>query len=436
MKSRIKGWAFILLAAGALIAGCAAPAAATQSPTAAPQLPAPITGQEPTAELPADSPTPAPTLAPTEPPTAAAETTAIRYDVVNPDSKARYRVREQLANLTLPNDAVGETDQVTGAIVLLPDGTFDPAASQVVVDMASIASDSGRRDNFVRGNVLETHTYPQAVFVPKRAEGLPVPPPETGEVNFQLIGDLTIRAETREVAWTVTGAVEGGRAVGQATTSFTFADFNLTQPRVPIVLSIEDEIRLELDLVLQRSGGPAAAAEGAGQPAEAAAAPGFTCAAPAALTPALTEGPYYTPGAPERTSLWEAGVPGTRLLLTGYVLTADCQPVPGALLDFWQADGAGRYDNSGYVLRGIQYTDENGRYELETVIPGEYPGRTPHIHVKVQAPGGPLLTSQVFFPDAAQNQTDRIFDQGLLVTYLDPAGDVVQATFNFVIATQ
>ena len=89
---------------------------------------------------------------------------------------------------------------------------------------------------------------------------------------------------------------------------------------------------------------------------------------------------------------------GERLIVTGYVLDQDCKPVAGALLDFWQADGEGVYDNEGYRLRGRQYTDAEGRYRLETVIPGEYPGRTEHIHVKAQAPGGRVLTTQLYFP--------------------------------------
>ncbi|HWQ84474.1 MAG TPA: hypothetical protein VN363_07910 [Anaerolineales bacterium] len=159
------------------------------------------------------------------------------------------------------------------------------------------------------------------------------------------------------------------------------------------------------------------------------------CISPAALTPALTEGPYFKSGSPERNSLLDPGIPGTRLTLTGYVLTADCQPVANALLEFWQADANGVYDNAGYTLRGHQFSDENGKYLLETVIPGIYTGRTEHIHFKVQAPGGPVLTSQLFFPDVAENQSDRIFDPSLVLP-LVPVGDGQTAEFNFIIALQ
>lgn len=156
------------------------------------------------------------------------------------------------------------------------------------------------------------------------------------------------------------------------------------------------------------------------------------CAVNRQLTPAQTEGPYYTPNSPERTSLIEPGMGGTKLVVSGYVLTPECKPVAGAWLDFWQADDQGVYDNAGYRLRGHLFTDESGRYTLETIVPGEYPGRPPHIHVKVQAPNGPILTAQIYFPDEPSNTTDSIFDPALLADVQDTAEGKV-ATFNFVV---
>jgi protocatechuate 3,4-dioxygenase beta subunit len=149
-------------------------------------------------------------------------------------------------------------------------------------------------------------------------------------------------------------------------------------------------------------------------------------------TPAQTEGPYFKPGSPQRSSLLEAGTSGTRLTLTGHVLTLDCKPVAGAVLDFWQADASGSYDNSGFKLRGHQSVDAAGRYSLETVMPGLYPGRTEHIHVKVQAPGRPALTTQLYFPGVARNQQDSIFSPDLVVSLAD-AGSDKAATYNFVL---
>ena len=168
-----------------------------------------------------------------------------------------------------------------------------------------------------------------------------------------------------------------------------------------------------------------------GQPAAAQIAPPVDCSG-LTVTPAQTEGPYWTPNSPERSSLLEPGVSGTRLVITGYVLDAYCRSIAGALLDFWQADATGQYDNAGYSLRGHQYTDENGRYVLETVVPGLYPGRTRHIHVKVQAPGGPVLTTQLYFPGEPANARDGIFSSQAVLDVED-TGDGIAAAFNFVL---
>lgn len=151
-----------------------------------------------------------------------------------------------------------------------------------------------------------------------------------------------------------------------------------------------------------------------------------------AQTPGLTEGPYFSPGSPLRASLVEPGMAGTRLTLTGSVLTAACKPVARALLDFWQADARGVYDNRGYRLRGHQLTDAKGRYTLQTVVPGLYPGRTEHIHVKVQAPGGPVLTTQLYFPGTGENGGDRLFTPLTLVRWRK-VGSGRAARFDFVL---
>jgi protocatechuate 3,4-dioxygenase beta subunit len=152
-------------------------------------------------------------------------------------------------------------------------------------------------------------------------------------------------------------------------------------------------------------------------------------------TVAVTEGPYFKANSPERASLREAGVVGTPLTLSGQVVSSKGQPIARALLDFWQADGSGGYDNTGYLLRGHQFSDAEGRYQLETVVPGIYPGRTRHIHVKVQAPNGPILTTQLFFPGEAQNASDSIFNARLLVAETDGLQGAKLATFKFVVNT-
>ena len=150
-------------------------------------------------------------------------------------------------------------------------------------------------------------------------------------------------------------------------------------------------------------------------------------------TPSQTEGPYFTPDSPQRASLLEAGMGGQRLVVAGTVLTTDCRPVQRALLDFWQADDAGEYDNQGYRLRGHQFSDAEGGWRLETVVPGIYTGRTRHIHVKVQAPDGPVLTTQLYFPGEPGNDRDGIFQPELVLTDVRDSGGTRQGSFTFVL---
>jgi protocatechuate 3,4-dioxygenase beta subunit len=150
-------------------------------------------------------------------------------------------------------------------------------------------------------------------------------------------------------------------------------------------------------------------------------------------TPPLSEGPYFTPNSPRRRSIVPAGAAGTRLTLSGRVLTTAGKPIPNALIDFWQTNARGAYDNSGYRFRGHQFTNAKGQYALYSVVPGLYPGRTRHIHVKVQAPRERVLTTQLFFPGVAGNRTDSIYDPDCVVKRWRLSNGRRLATFDFVL---
>ncbi len=145
-----------------------------------------------------------------------------------------------------------------------------------------------------------------------------------------------------------------------------------------------------------------------------------------------TEGPFYTPNTPERTNLREDGMAGTPLLVTGRVLNNDGSPVIGAILDFWHADNDGVYDNVGYRLRGHQFTDAEGNYRLETIVPGLYPDRTRHIHVIMQGQNTRCLTTQMYWPSEPRNLWDEIFHPSLLMQVTEN-GDGQVAGFDFVL---
>lgn len=155
-------------------------------------------------------------------------------------------------------------------------------------------------------------------------------------------------------------------------------------------------------------------------------------------------GPYYRPGAPFVDDLTTPTMEGTRFNLSGKVLDPDCQPIAGALLDFWQADDDGGYDNDGvadpppdeYVLRGRVETDANGSYSLRTIIPGHYLNgnqyRPAHIHVTVSAAGHESLTTQLYFEGDPYNDIDPFIIDTLIMPLTD-VGDEKSSVFDIVL---
>lgn len=167
--------------------------------------------------------------------------------------------------------------------------------------------------------------------------------------------------------------------------------------------------------------------------AQSVAAPICDPASPLPPTPAQTAGPYFKEGSPERTNLREPGMDGTPLTVTGQVVDADCTPLSDVKIDVWHADAAGTYDNDGYRLRGHLFTDEEGAYMLETIVPGLYPGRTRHIHVRLTTTDGRELTTQLYFPDEPQNASDSIYDAQLEVVPLVVNDNGTNVGFTFVL---
>lgn len=185
---------------------------------------------------------------------------AIRFTIAPTGNAARYRVREQLLGFDRPNDAVGETSQISGTIVVDSTGALVAGQSRVVVQTGAFRSDSDRRDNYVRGRLLQAEEHPTVTLVPTAVRGLPARLPAAGAaagpVTFELVGDLTVRGVTRPTTWRVTARQAGNQVTGSASTRFTFVDFAIEPPRVRSVLSVADTIALEYDFTLARSAAP------------------------------------------------------------------------------------------------------------------------------------------------------------------------------------
>lgn len=200
------------------------------------------------------------------------------------------------------------------------------------------------------------------------------------------------------------------------------------------------------------SAGPAAEAAEKGRPATSGGAARPLAVTPACSgqeTPASIEGPLFKPNSPTRGDLITPAIRGVRLDLSGVVYDTACKPLPETLIEFWQCDQNGDYDTAGFSLRGHQYTDSRGAYLLKTIIPRDYWGRwgqrAPHIHTQVQVSGGPLLVTQLYFPDdtqaygrdfAALNAADRLRNPACTIALTGPEDGRYTGAFDFVLTTK
>lgn len=161
-----------------------------------------------------------------------------------------------------------------------------------------------------------------------------------------------------------------------------------------------------------------------------------SCADPT-QTPWVSEGPFYAPSTPRTNDLRPTNHGVEELRLAGRVLDPNCRPIPGAIVDFWQTDPDGVYDHFGYKFRGHQFTDGQGRYELLTLPPVSYRfmgiARRRHIHMKVAAPGYPLLTTQVFFPFGPDREVeDFSYHPDLVTSIVQATTPFIEARYDFV----
>ncbi|MFQ6026958.1 MAG: YceI family protein [Dehalococcoidia bacterium] len=219
----------------------AVPATATTvAPTPVPATATPVV---PTPVPPTATPVPVSTQPATLSPVAAGSARV----TLTSGSQARYIIGEQLARRDLPNDAIGETTDISGTINLNSSGKIDSLGSQITVNLQTLTSDANRRDRFIRNNALNSNKFPTAEVAVQELPGLPWPLPDSGEASFQLVSDLTVHGETRPVTWEVTAQFGPEAVTGTARTTITFDQFNMEKPSLFFIVSVNDEIDLELD---------------------------------------------------------------------------------------------------------------------------------------------------------------------------------------------
>jgi YceI-like protein len=178
-------------------------------------------------------------------PTAAA-LAGLVFDVPDFSGKATIRIREQLFDWPAPDDAVLTTDGITGAFGLRDDGTF-AEGSLLRVPLVTLKSDDNRRADAAR-EAMNADRFRDATVKPVRVTGLTLPLPASGTFTFTLESLMTVNGFEREVRWDVNAEKSGRELNVSARTAFKFGLFGMEPPRRGPVLSIVDEIRMEIEL--------------------------------------------------------------------------------------------------------------------------------------------------------------------------------------------
>lgn len=151
------------------------------------------------------------------------------------------------------------------------------------------------------------------------------------------------------------------------------------------------------------------------------------------------EGPFYVSDAPVRGDLDTWGDSGLKITLSGTVTDASCTPLENAIVEIWQADDEGAYDNDSTDkrYRGQQATDAEGRYSFTTIMPGHYLNgqqfRPAHIHVKVWVDGVERLTTQLYFAGDPYNDIDAWFDEAREMAVDDHGDGTADCVYDFAV---
>jgi hypothetical protein len=182
----------------------------------------------------------------------AAALSGLVFDVPDFSGKATIRIREQLFEWPAPDDAVLTTDGISGAFGLRDDGTF-AEGSLLRVPLVTLKSDDDRRADAAR-ETMNANRFRDATVKPVRATGLTLPLPASGRFTFTLESLMTVNGFEREVRWDVTADRAGRDLNVRATTAFKFGLFGMEPPRRGPVLSIQDEIRMAIELGAKERG--------------------------------------------------------------------------------------------------------------------------------------------------------------------------------------
>ncbi|GMV86364.1 MAG: hypothetical protein AMXMBFR80_22190 [Dehalococcoidia bacterium] len=173
------------------------------------------------------------------------------YRIIEGQSEAWYLADEKLARLPTGSTAKGTTNKISGTFHLTSDGLDPSKPTTFTVDLASITSDNSRRDERMRG-ALETSKYPTTTFTATSISGLPAAFGATDTV-LQLTGTLDLHGVQKDVTWELKVKRDGDILSVLGTTAFTYADFGIKKPDIAGVVSVEEDVTLQVQLFIQEA---------------------------------------------------------------------------------------------------------------------------------------------------------------------------------------
>jgi polyisoprenoid-binding protein YceI len=194
-------------------------------------------------------PPPTATAAPTAAPAVAAAAPWVdrkrTFTLVPEASTVTMRVQEQFMGVKIPEDAVGSSTALTGRITLSPEPAVVEAESGFEFDAKSIRTNVGQRDSPIR-TALGAFQFPTITFVPKELRGLEPATRADGAFKAQLLGEMSIKGQSRPVTFAVEGQLDGAALTGTARGDLKMTDFGITPPKTMDILWVEELVRLEV----------------------------------------------------------------------------------------------------------------------------------------------------------------------------------------------
>ena len=178
------------------------------------------------------------------------------YTIAANQSYVSYEVQEQFLSKPFPSEAIGKTSSIQGGLALQSTGTPTITALKVTVNLQTLTSDSSHRDDAIKGNWLQSNTYPLATFVVKTPQATSSTYTNGQQVTFKLVGAMTIHNTTHPETFTVQGILDGSTITGIAKSLIYMKDFGFSAPSILGLLTVKDGVTVTFNFTADKGGCP------------------------------------------------------------------------------------------------------------------------------------------------------------------------------------